>query len=141
MRACCSRSTDSRLKESLLRGKNLGLMCESAEEAEAALFLRAATELGARVSYIRPSRSDLAGPTVCRVIAQVLGRLYDGIECQGLPPQLVEQLGREAGIPAYNALAGRDHPTARLAVLLEGDESDASKRRLLLQAALLATLL
>lgn len=135
------RSSEPHVRQLLLKGKNLGLLCESADDADAALFLRAATELGARVSHIRPSLSDLATPTVRRVTSQMLGRLYDGIECQGLPTHLVEQIGREAGVPVYRGIAGKDHPTAPLATLIEGDESADSKRQLLLQTVLLATLL
>ena len=50
------------------------------------------------------------------------------------------QIGREAGIPVYDALAGKDHPTALLVALLDGEESEACKRRLVVQAVLLATL-
>jgi len=135
------RSSEPRLKGLLLKGKNLALMCESTEDADATLFLRAATELGARVSHIRPSLSDLATPAVRRITSQMLGRLYDGIECQGLPTPLVEQIGLEAGIPVYDGLAAKEHPTARLALLIDGDESEAGKRQLLLQTVLLATLL
>jgi ornithine carbamoyltransferase len=134
------RSSDPKLRPLLLKGKNLGLLCESMEEADAALFLRAATELGARVSHIRPSLSDLSTPAVRRVTSEMLGRLYDGIECQGLPTPLVEQIGREAGIPVYDRLAGKDHPTAQLVALLDGEEPEAGKRQLVLQTVLLATL-
>jgi ornithine carbamoyltransferase len=134
------RSSDPSLRPLLLKGKNLGLLCESTDGDDAVLFLRAATELGARVSHIRPSLSDLSTSTVRRITSQMLGRLYDGIECQGLPAPLVEQIGREAGIPVYDGLAGKDHPTAQLVALLEGEEPEASKRQLVLQTVLLATL-
>jgi ornithine carbamoyltransferase len=135
------RAAEPRFRQSLLKGKNLALMCESAEGADAALFIGAAMELGARVSHIRPGLSDLATPSVRRGMAQMLGRLYDAIECQGLPAELVEQIRLEAGIPVYDGIAGNEHPTARLATLIDGDESEAGKRKLLLQTTLLATLI
>lgn len=134
------RPGDPRLKRLLLKGKNLGLLCESAEDADAALFRDAAAELGARVSHIRPGLSALGTPDVRRDTSQMLGRLYDGIECQGLPALLVEEIGREAGIPVYDGIAGRKHPTVSLIRQLDGDASEACKRQLLLQAVLLATL-
>lgn len=134
------RPGDPRLRQLLLKGKNLGLLCESAEDADAALFRHAAAELGARVSHIRPGLSGLALAGVRRDTSQMLGRLYDGIECQGLPAPLLEEMGRDAGIPVYDGIASRNHPTVGLIRQLDGDASDACKRQLLLQAVLLATL-
>ena len=72
--------------------------------------------------------------------ARVLGRLYDGIECQGLAPELVRQLGRDAGVPVFDGLAAAHHPTAHLAQRLAGTGSLAKKRQLIVQAVLLSTL-
>jgi ornithine carbamoyltransferase len=134
------RASEPGPKQQLLKGKHLGLLTDAPEAHAATLFVRAATELGALVSHIRPSLSDLATQSVCRDTSQMLGRLYDGIECQGLPAQLAQQIGREAGIPVYGGIATEDHPTASLASLLAGDEADECKRQLLLQAVMLATL-
>ena len=76
----------------LLRGKNLGLLCE-ADGADASLFRRAASELGAHVAHIRPSLSDLSTAKEVRHTARMLGRLYDAVECLGLSPALVRQVG------------------------------------------------
>ena len=126
----------------LLRGKNLGLVCDREEDADAVLFRAAAAELGASVSHIRP---DLAPPgaaagTGLLRTARLLGRLYDGIECQGLAPALVRQLGCDAGVPVFDGLACQRHPTAQLAQHLAGADSDARKRQLILQAVLLLEL-
>jgi ornithine carbamoyltransferase len=126
----------------LLRGKNLGLVCESESDVDALLFRSAASALGASVSHIRP---DPAGTrpvegTGLLDTARVLGRLYDGIECQGLTTTLVRQLGREAGVPVFDRLAGANHPTAKLAQRLPGGDSPEKKRELILQAVLLFAL-
>lgn len=70
----------------------------------------------------------------------MLGRLYDGVECQGLAPALVEAVGREAGVPVYDGLASAAHPTARLAGLLGAEDMPGKLRRLVLQTVLLSTL-
>ncbi len=121
----------------LLRGKNIGLVCASDDAPDAIFFHRAASELGASVSHIRPGvpAGNRLLPT-----ARVLGRLYDAIECQGLAPSLVYQLGRDAGVPVFDGLARDDHPTAPLARLLDGDDSPERKRLLILQAMLLFAL-
>jgi len=126
----------------LLRGKNLGLVCDSDDDVDAVLFCKAASALGATVSHLRPDRAgaNAAAGTGLLETARVLGRLYDGIECQGLTSTLVQQLGRDTGVPVFDRLAGANHPTAKLAQRLGGVESPEQKRELILQAALLLTL-
>ena len=134
------RSAQASTTQPLLRGKNLGLMCEAADEADAALFHRAAAELGAHVAHIRPSLSELSTAQEVQHTARLLGRLYDAVECQGIAAALVLRVGDHAGIPIYNALASARHPTARLAEMLGGDASPADNRRFVLQAVLLDTI-
>ena len=123
----------------LLRGKNLGLVCESEEDADAIFFRDAASALGASVSHIRPDLSLQGGGAGADLVrtARILGRLYDGVECQGLAATIVRQLRREAGVPVFDGLAGISHSTALLAHRLAGSDSAATKRRLILQAVLL----
>lgn len=127
-------------RQTLLRGKKLALLCESEEGADATLFRNAASALGAHISHIRPHLSDLRQHDDLQHTARMLGRLYDGIECQGIAPELVELVGREAGVPVYDGLASDRHPTARLAALLGGTESPGTLRQLVLQTVLLSTL-
>lgn len=127
-------------RQTLLRGKKLALLCESEEGADAALFRAAAAELGAHVSHVRPRLSDLRQADDLQHTARMLGRLYDGIECQGLDHDLVELVGREAGVPVYDGLASERHPTARLAALLDVREAPGKLRQLVLQTVLLSTL-
>ena len=123
----------------LLRGKNLGLLCE-ADDASAALFRRAAVELGAHVAHIRPSLSELSTPQEVRHTSRMLGLLYDAVECQGMAPALVNQVGVDAGVPVYDGIALQDHPTAMLTDLLDDATSPADKRRFVLQAVLVRTI-
>ena len=125
----------------LLRGKNIGLLCAAGgNDDDAALFRGAAADLGAHVVNIPSSLSDASGPEVVRHTARMLGRLYDAVECQGLAAALVRQMGLEAGVPVYDAIASAEHPTARLADQLGGESSPADRRRLLLQAVLVSTI-
>jgi ornithine carbamoyltransferase len=127
-------------RQTLLRGKKLALLCESEEGADALLFREAAAGLGAHVSHVRPRLTDLREADELQHTARLLGRLYDGIECQGLAHELVELVGREAGVPVYDGLASERHPTARLATLLEDAEPPVNRRQLVLQTVLLSTL-
>lgn len=127
-------------RRTLLRGKNLALICESADEADAIFFQGAASALGAHVSHIRPSLSEPITLDVLQHTARMLGRLYEGVECQGLPSAVVREVGREAGIPVYDGLATGRHPIVRLADLLNGGRSDAKRRELIVQAVLVSTI-
>lgn len=126
----------------LLRGRKFGLLCEidNASDGDAVLFRRAAMELGAHVAHIRPSLTELSTPQEVQHTARLLGRLYDAVECQGMAPALVHQVGVDAGVPVYDGIASQHHPTAKLALLLGGNASTLDKRRFVLQAALLSTI-
>jgi ornithine carbamoyltransferase len=124
----------------MLKGKNLGLLCEAADSADAALFRRAAIELGAHVAHIRPSLSELSTPQEVERTARMLGKLYDAVECQGMTPDLVRQMGDGAGVSIYDGIATPDHPTAKLAEHLDGGAEPGENRRFVLQALLLNTI-
>lgn len=121
----------------LLRGRNLALLSASPDGEEQALFRRAATELGAQVAGIRSELSNRSTESEVQDAARLLSRLYDAVECQGMPGRLVRRLGHQAGIPFFEGLACRAHPTAALTVLLKEDAQLDDRRRLILQAALL----
>lgn len=93
-----------------LRGKRLALLTDDHASAAARAFMQAATELGAHVSPVRASGSEAAPGRM----AALLGRLYDAIECQGLPAADVRRLGREAGVPVFDGIGQASHPLYRL---------------------------
>lgn len=125
----------------LLDGKHIGLLCGAQASADAALFERAATELGARVSRISPELSASLSEESLRRTAQMLGRLYDAIECQGLAGQLLQRVRAEAGVPVYDGIACGHHPSAALVTALGGPGAAAAdNRRHVLQALLLSTM-
>jgi ornithine carbamoyltransferase len=47
-----------------------------------------------------------------------LGRMYDGIEYRGYGQDIVEELGKYAGVPVWNGLTNEFHPTQILADFL-----------------------
>ncbi len=85
----------------LLRGRNVGLLCDDPAQPEALLIYRAAIKLGAHVSLVRPS-FDSGDREAIAHTAHMLGKLYDSIACVALPPVLVEQLRCAAGIPVFD---------------------------------------
>ena len=127
--------------QALLRGKNFGLLCESeGATGEAAMFRRAVTELGAHVAHIRASLPEFSTPQEVEHTARLLGRLYDAVECQGMPSALVRQLGNAVDMPVYDAVASQRHPTARLADQLGPESPAEDRRRFVLQAVLIGSL-
>jgi len=134
------RAAQAGTAQPLLKGKNLGLLCEAPDDADAVLFRRAAGELGAHVAHIRPSLSDLSTPQEVQHTARMLGRLYDAVECQGMTSALVQQVSDEAGVPVYDGIASRSLPMAMLAEQLDGIAMASDNRRFVLQALLLSTI-
>lgn len=122
-----------------LRGKHVGLLCQADDEA-AALFREAAVELGVTVAQIKPGLSELSTPHEVQHTARTLGKLYDAVECQGLAATLVLVLGKESGIPIYDGLATQKRALAKLAAPLGVKAPAADRRRWVLQAALLCTI-
>jgi ornithine carbamoyltransferase len=137
----CARSLTRAVEQgalpALLRGRRLGLLCELEGEAQAALFRSAATELGAQVARVRPSLHASSSAEDIRHTARLLGKLYDAVECVGMPEALVRMMNESAGIPIFDGLAGSAHPTAGLVERLDGAMAVDDKRRRVLQAALL----
>ena len=124
----------------LLCGRRIGLMCASDDSEAALLFRRAASTLGAQVSHLLPVLDQESSKLSVDATAQLLGRLYDAVECQGMEPALVRRLGLAATIPIYPGLACADHPSSALARELPGDAALADKRAWVLQALLLKSI-
>jgi ornithine carbamoyltransferase len=123
-----------------LRGKNIGLLGGLDGDPAAALFRQAARELGANVAQVRPFVPGTDAPVDLQHTARLLGRLYDAVEWPEAPAAVRAQVQAAAGIPVYDGLGAPDHPTARLAGLLAAEDSASDRRRYVLQAVLLATI-
>jgi ornithine carbamoyltransferase len=98
-----------------LKGKNIALIFEKASTRTRCAFEVAALDQGAHVSYLGPSGSQIGQKESMRDTARVLGRMYDGIEYRGYGQDIVEELGKYAGVPVWNGLTNEFHPTQILA--------------------------
>ena len=54
--------------------------------------------------------------------AKVLGRMFDGIEFRGFDHATVEELARHAGVPVWNGLTDKFHPTQNMADFMTIEE-------------------
>jgi len=101
-----------------LSGKNIALIFEKASTRTRCAFEVAAYDQGAHVTYLGPSGSQIGGKESMADTARVLGRMYDGIEYRGFGQEVVEELGKYAGVPVWNGLTNEFHPTQILADFL-----------------------
>ncbi|NTW23681.1 MAG: ornithine carbamoyltransferase [Lentimicrobium sp.] len=101
-----------------LKGKNIALIFEKDSTRTRCAFEVAALDQGAHVTYLGPSGSQIGKKESMKDTARVLGRMYDGIEYRGYGQQLVEELGKFAGVPVWNGLTTEFHPTQILADFL-----------------------
>jgi ornithine carbamoyltransferase len=98
-----------------LKGKNIALIFEKASTRTRCAFEVAAFDQGAHVTYIGPTGSQIGQKESMKDTARVLGRMYDGIEYRGYGQEIVEELGKYAGVPVWNGLTNEFHPTQILA--------------------------
>lgn len=105
-----------------LVGKNIALIFEKASTRTRCAFEVAALDQGAHVTYLGPSGSQIGNKETMKDTARVLGRMYDGIEYRGLGQDIVEELGKYAGVPVWNGLTTEFHPTQILADFLTAQE-------------------
>lgn len=131
------RNADAACVQPLLRGKNLGLLCADARATRARLFCQAGGELGAHVAHIGMSLSERSSALEVLHTARLLGRLYDAVECHGLPGTLVQRMADAAGITVYDALGSNEPLLGWLASQLGSQTELARNRRFALQALLL----
>lgn len=125
-----------------LKGRRFGLLCDDSDSADAQLFRRAASELGAHVSYVRPTLSARTPLPEMEATARMLGRLYDALECQctSIDPPTLAHLRAAAGVPVWEGLATSMHPTARLAERLDDAIAASERRRIVVEAVLVNSL-
>jgi ornithine carbamoyltransferase len=98
-----------------LKGKNVALIFEKASTRTRCAFEVAAYDQGACVTYLGPEGSHIGKKETMKDTARVLGRMYDGIEYRGFGQDIVEELGKYAGVPVWNGLTNEFHPTQILA--------------------------
>lgn len=101
-----------------LVGRNIALLRPRPPETDMPLLQRAALELGARVVHVRLGPPIEPRGTQFRGLSQMLGRLYDAIDCSGLAPAEVQLIEQYAGVPVYDDLEGPNHPARALADLM-----------------------
>lgn len=101
-----------------LEGKNIALIFEKPSTRTRCAFVTAAVDEGAHPEYLGKGDIQLGKKESVKDTARVLGRMFDGIEFRGFSQDVVEELGEYAGVPVWNGLTDKYHPTQILADFL-----------------------
>jgi len=101
-----------------MKGRNIALIFEKTSTRTRSAFEVGAHDQGAHVTFMGPEDSQLGHKESMKDTARVLGRMFDGIEYRGFSQELIEILGKYAGVPVWNGLTDQWHPTQMLADIL-----------------------
>lgn len=101
-----------------LEGKSIALIFEKASTRTRCAFVVACVDEGAHPEYLGIHDIQLGKKETVKDTARVLGRMFDGIQFRGFKHETVEELARYAGVPVWNGLTDKFHPTQALADLM-----------------------
>lgn len=99
-------------------GKNVALIFEKTSTRTRCAFECAAHDMGMGTTYLDPAGSQIGKKESIADTAQVLSRMFDGIEYRGYGQDIVEELAKYSDVPVWNGLTNEYHPTQMLADLL-----------------------
>lgn len=96
-------------------GKNIALLFEKTSTRTRCAFTVAANDLGVNPEFLGKDDIQLGKKESVIDTAKVLGRMFDGIEFRGFAHETVETLAKYSGVPVWNGLTDKFHPTQVLA--------------------------
>jgi ornithine carbamoyltransferase len=96
-------------------GKNIALLFEKTSTRTRCAFTVAANDLGVNPEFLGKDDIQLGKKESVVDTAKVLGRMFDGIEFRGFAHETVEALAKYSGVPVWNGLTDKFHPTQVLA--------------------------
>jgi len=108
-----------------LAGLDFALVFAKASTRTRCAFEVAAHDQGAHVTYIDTAGSQLGHRESVKDTGRVLGCTFDGIEYRGYRQEAVDLLARYSGVPVWNGLSDRWHPTQSLGDVLTMKEHSA----------------
>lgn len=102
--------------------KNIVLLFEKTSTRTRCSFEVAGHDLGIGVTYLDPTGSQMGHKESIADTAQVLAKLYDGIEYRGFAQKTVNDLAKYSSVPVWNGLTDYCHPTQALADFMTIEE-------------------
>ncbi|MDR1211474.1 MAG: ornithine carbamoyltransferase [Spirochaetaceae bacterium] len=104
-------------------GKTLALLFEKRSTRTRCAFETAFGEEGGHPVFLSTQDIQLGAKESVEDTARVLGRMFDAIQFRGFKQSTVEALARYSGVPVYNGLTDRFHPTQALADIMTLEEN------------------
>ena len=101
-----------------LLNKNIALIFEKPSTRTRCAFVVASYDEGAHPEYLGKGDIQLGKKETVADTARVLGRMFDGIQFRGFSHNTVVELAKYSGVPVWNGLTDKFHPTQVLADLL-----------------------
>jgi len=101
-----------------LADKSIALLFEKTSTRTRSAFEVAAHDQERHTTYMGPGETQFGVKESTKDTARVLGRMFDGIEFRGFRQSDAELLADVSGVPVWNGLTDRWHPTQSLADLL-----------------------
>jgi ornithine carbamoyltransferase len=101
-----------------LAGRNIAIVFLKPSARTRAAFVVATADEGGHPEVLRAEDIRFGVKESVKDVARVLGRLYDGIAFRGYGEDVLEALVEHSGVPVWNALTERFHPTQALADML-----------------------
>ncbi len=102
----------------VLEGKNIALLFEKPSTRTRCAFTVACIDLGAHPEYLGKNDIQFGKKESVEDTAKVLGRMFDGIEFRGFSDEVVGGLAEHSGVPVWNGLTDKWHPTQIFADLM-----------------------
>ncbi|GJM44275.1 MAG: ornithine carbamoyltransferase, catabolic [Gemmatimonadota bacterium] len=112
-----------------LEGMSIALIFEKPSTRTRCAFVTACVDEGAHPEYLEGKDLRLGVKESTADVARVLGRMFDGIEFRGFAHETAEDLAKWAGVPVWNGLTDRYHPTQVLADFLTVRENFGANLR------------
>jgi len=106
-----------------LENKNIALIFEKPSTRTRCAFVVACVDEGAHPEYLGKNDIQLGKKETVKDTARVLGRMFDGIEFRGFSQDTVDGLAKYSGVPVWNGLTDKYHPTQVLADFLTIQEN------------------
>jgi ornithine carbamoyltransferase len=104
-------------------GKTLALLFEKRSTRTRCAFETAFGEEGGHPVFLSTQDIQLGAKESIEDTARVLGRMFDAIQYRGFKQSTAETLSRYSGVPVYNGLTDRFHPTQALADIMTLEEN------------------
>jgi ornithine carbamoyltransferase len=98
----------------ILEGKQLAMIFQKPSLRTQVSFETGMSQLGGHALFLGPDHIQLGKRESVHDVANVLGRMVDGIMARVFAHNDVEELARHAGVPVINGLSDSEHPCQAL---------------------------